>query len=391
MLIYKFLGSGGVMPLPKRYLTSIFIQSGATQFLIDCGEGTQMAASTASIKLFNIDAVFITHFHADHILGLPGLIASLSNNGREKPLFVYGPPDVNAYVTSMLRIISRPTFPIVPVEIKGDMEIKFSDITVKAFGVQHSVPCFGYSFEVSRKPEYKQEVVDRFNLTRAEVTALQNGYTLERNNLVLDVNNLFGENRESIKLVYSTDTGYCRNLIKNCKDATTVILDASYADESQIAKSNDKIADIHMTFKQAAMVAKEANAQQLILTHFSPIIADPTKCLDNARCIFPNTLCAFTGMINEVMYEQNSRNNGIPTIEVKPSVIRDVMTNSASFVIVPNQEILVDTCYLTADGLPDILVSVEQQRYFDDGSICSSSTQQSSLIFYARLIQVLNS
>ena len=389
MLNYKILGSGGVLPLPNRYLTSLFVQNDTTQLLVDCGEGTQTAAHKASVSLFGLDAVLLTHFHADHILGLPGIIATLGNARRTKPLFVFGPKGVHDFVLAVVKILGRSAFPIIPVEISDGDTITIGKMTVRVYSMLHSVTCLGYTFEVVRNPEYRQDIVDRFNLTPLELVILQNGYTIERDSLVLNINNFFGEDREIVKLAYATDTGYFAKLINMCKGATTAILDASYSDESQIAKSNDNAANIHMTFEQAATVAREADVQHLVLTHFSPILTDPNKSISKATNIFERTTCAFVGMGSDDAYGQDCVDKGLPQFETSKAVITDLLSKGSTFVTVDKQAVTHDTCYLTTDGIPVAKVHVDGICGVNHDYVCSDE-KANKLMMFVSLERIVN-
>lgn len=357
---------------------------------MDCGEGTQIAAHRASISLFNLDAVLLTHFHADHVLGLPGVIATLGNAGRTKPLFIIGPDGVRDYVSSIIKILGRSAFLLVPIEIGDKDSITIGKITVTAYSLLHSVMCLGYTFEMIRNPEYKQDIVDRFNLTPTELAVLQNGHMIERDTLVLSINNFFGEDRDVIKIAYATDTGYFAKLINMCKGATTAILDASYSDESQIAKSNENAANIHMTFAQAATVAREAGVNQLVLTHFSPILVDPQKSISNAKEIFEKTTCAFVGMSNEVIYGKGYSDNSLPKFEASKSAIANIINHGSAFITVNKQTISADTAYLTINGEPMVRVHIEGICGLNTDTICSETNAANRLVLFVVLENIIN-
>lgn len=330
MLSYKLLGSGGVMPLPNRYLTALYVQYKTTQVLIDCGENIQTAAKRFDCSLFAVDAIFLTHLHSDHTLGLPGLLTTLNNLGRTKPLIVYGPLGTTALVSKILNLIGKLSFFVYSVEIHQGDTIDFGGLTVEAFKLEHSVLCFGYSVEVVRAPSYNEDVVQKTGLTAAHVAAVQCGYILHYGNLVLSLNNVFGPDRDRKKIVYATDTGYCPALVKGCRDADVAIVEGSYGDASQIPKSMNEN-QIHMTFEQAATAAKEANVKSLILTHFSPTMPDPENYINNARSIFPNTMCAYDGLCNSEDYKQT---DDLHAVTVNLKSLDNVMHTGRGFIMI---------------------------------------------------------
>lgn len=346
-MIYKFLGSGGVCPLPSRHLTSLYVQHNTAQILIDCGEGIQTAAKKYDCTLYNLDAIFISHFHADHTLGLPGLLTTLSNNGRTKPLMIYGPNGVAEMVSKAIRLIYTPNFCVMPIELQPNDTVCLEAMTISPIELEHGVVCYGYAIVVRRPPSYKEEIVQKAGLSSNVIAAAQSGYRIKFNNILLDENRIFGEDRDQKKLIYATDTGYCESLMTSCVDADVAILEGCYGTSAQIPKT-EKAGRIHMTFEQAATIASKAGAKQLILTHFSPTMPNPDMYLQQARNIFPNTVCAYGGMCNFEEYKQSS---SIQIISVSRAVFDGIVRTGRGFVSVPTYSAGdKSACILTASG-----------------------------------------
>lgn len=378
MFTYKFLGSGGVCPLPNRDLTALYVQNQGTSLLIDCGENTQVAAKRSDVSLFNISAILLTHLHADHILGLPGLFSSFAQGNRTKPLVIYGPTGTIPAVSACLKLVSQITFSVLPIEIKAKETISFPDMNVSVIPLQHSITCYGYAITVDRQPAYNANVVEQKGLTSEIVSLLQKGYAIERSNEYIDIQTLFGDIRDTFKLVYATDTGYCNALVNACTDANVAILDASYGDASLIPKDNSKIskkpADIHMTFSQAATVASRANVKNLILTHFTPTMPDPDNYLFNATKIFPNSVCAYTGLGLDDDYASNSNDNDL-VIRVSAVTMNRFLKDSLGVIatrLIAKFEN--NVCCLQDTNGTCVRVQIIKTNYLLNNSFCSYDT-----------------
>lgn len=375
MFTYKFLGSGGVCPLPNRDLTALYVQNQGTSLLIDCGENTQVAAMRSNVSLFNISAIFLTHLHADHILGLPGLFSSFAQGNRTKPLVIYGPAGTIPAVSACLKLVSQITFSVLPIEIKSKETLSFPDMDISVIPLQHSITCYGYAITVDRKPAYDANIVEQKGLTSEIVSLLQKGYAIERDDEYIDIHTLFGDNRDTFKLVYATDTGYCNALVNGCKDANVAILDGSYGDTSLIPRDNSKIskkpADIHMTFSQAATVASKANVKNLILTHFTPTMPNPEDYLFNATKIFPNSVCAYTGLGLDDDYASSTADNDL-VVRVSPRTMNRLRKDSIGIILTR----LIDKfennvcCLQDPDGTC-VKVQIIKTNYLFNNSFCS--------------------
>lgn len=403
MFKYKFLGSGGVCPLPNRGLTALYAQNQGTSFLIDCGENIQAAAKQNNVSLFGITAIFLTHLHADHVLGLPGLLSTLTQMDRKEPLIIYGPSGTVNLLSACLKLIASTSFSVFPIELTPKDVVEFKDLTVSLILLKHSITCYGYSIEVTRRPIYKEDVVKQLQLTPAEVAALQDGYKIKHNEQIMDIHTVFGQDREKFKLVYATDTGYCKELVDGCQDADIAILDGSYGDESLIPASNKEdhkkknfsiaeslqmnqetvpitsnklisaVSGLHMTFAEAATVASQAHVKSLILTHFIPTTTTPEYYLHNATDIFPNTMCAYAGLGTDEAYESLGKSEDIPTLQVPRPTLTAILRDSSGFVLTKNLERFArKECFLECDGLPTVKVQIVKWCYLNNNSICSA-------------------
>lgn len=385
MLIYKFLGSGGVCPQSNRGLTALYVQCNKTSILIDCGESVQVFATKYGISLFGIDALFITHLHADHILGIPGLLATMSNCERRKPLIVYGPPGTMDKIHAMQKLLYSISFRVFVVEIEPEDSVEFTNFTVTAAALQHSVVCYGYSVVVNRPPEYSADVVKKGSLSDAAVSLLQSGCNIEYNGIKLDINAVFGANREFMKLVYATDTGVCNSLIELCADADVAILDGSYGTEDQRPALNTS--EIHMSFAEAATVAKKSGVKKLVLTHFSPSLVAPWIHIANATDIFKNAVCAYGGYFGSIIYGGEEEAN-IPSVDITNRAARGIIHRGYGYVKVCRPFKLEGSrCKLESPRF-SVIASVSDVMYARNGSACKyADAPDVCTLMYVEMLQ----
>lgn len=286
MLDVCLLGCGGMMPLPYRWLTSLMTRFNGSSLLIDCGEGTQIAIKEKGWSFKPIDVICFTHYHGDHISGLPGLLLTMGNADRREPLTLIGPKGLVKVVNSLRIIASELPFEIQCIEIEGaEQTFELDGYRLKAFRVNHNVLCYGYSLEIDR--------AGKFDVTRAEANGipkqywkvLQKGECVELNGNLYTPDMVLGAPRKGIKLTYTTDTRPTDSIRNNAEGSDLFICEGMYGEKEKAAKA---VEYKHMTFTEAAVLAKEANVRQMWLTHYSPSLTKPEEYMDDVRAIFPN-------------------------------------------------------------------------------------------------------
>ena len=268
MLDVCLLGCGGMMPLPYRWLTSLMTRFNGSSLLIDCGEGTQIAIKEKGWSFKPIDVICFTHYHGDHISGLPGLLLTMGNADRREPLTLIGPRGLERVVNALCIIAPELPFEIKYVEIEGaEQTFDLEGYRLKAFRVNHNVLCYGYSLEIDR--------AGKFDVTRAEVNGipkqhwktLQKGESVELDGKIFTPDMVLGAPRKGIKLTYTTDTRPTESIRSNAADSDLFICEGMYGEKEKDAKA---VEYKHMTFTEAADLAKAAKVKEMWLTHYSP-------------------------------------------------------------------------------------------------------------------------
>ncbi|QUO31732.1 ribonuclease Z [Faecalicatena sp. Marseille-Q4148] len=302
MLDVCLLGTGGMMPLPYRWLTALMMRFNGSSLLIDCGEGTQIAIKEKGWSFKPIDVICFTHYHGDHISGLPGLLLTMGNADRKEPLTLIGPRGLERVVNSLRVIAPELPFPIIYKEITEPEQIfEMNGYRLKAFRVNHNVICYGYTLEIDR--------AGKFDVARAEANAipkmfwkhLQKGETVEDAGKVYTPDMVLGPARKGIKLTYTTDTRPTNSIRENAVDSDLFICEGMYGEKE---KAHKAVEYKHMTFYEAAQLAKEAQVKEMWLTHYSPSLAYPEDYMEEVRKIFPEAKAGRDRMSAELGFEE---------------------------------------------------------------------------------------
>lgn len=302
MLDVCLLGTGGMMPLPYRWLTSLMLRYNGTSILIDCGEGTQVAMKEKGWSPKPIDVICFTHYHADHISGLPGMLLTMGNAERTEPLLLIGPKGL-AKVVAALRIIAPELpFEIECREIEGTAQtFEFDGFLIDAFRVQHNVTCYGYSVRVPRAGKFSVEKAKENEIPMSCWNRLQKGETITDGDKVYTPDMVLGDMRKGLKVTYCTDTRPVQSIVDNAKEADLFICEGMYGEADKLNKAKEHK---HMMFSEAAALAKEAGVKELWLTHYSPALTRAEEFIPATREIFENTYPGKDGKSVDLMFEE---------------------------------------------------------------------------------------
>ncbi|QOV19022.1 ribonuclease Z [Blautia liquoris] len=307
MLDVCLLGTGGMMPLPNRWLTSLMTRYNGSNLLIDCGEGTQIAIKEKGWTFKPIDVICFTHYHADHISGLPGLLLTMGNAERTETLTLIGPKGLNRVVSALRVICPELPFPIRCIEIaEREQKFEIDGYHITAYRVNHSVICYGYTIEIPRSGKFDVKRAQAQNIPVKYWNCLQKGETIESDGLTYTPDMVLGDVRKGIKVTYCTDTRPVPVISEHAAGSDLFICEGMYGEPDKDVKAKEYK---HMTFREAASLAKEADVRQMWLTHYSPSLAHPDQYLDSAREIFPETYTAKDGRSVELLFEEGKIEN----------------------------------------------------------------------------------
>lgn len=301
MLDVCLLGTGGMMPLPRRWLTSLMCRFNGSNILIDCGEGTQVAIKQKGWTFKPIDVICITHYHADHISGLPGLLLTMGNAERKEPLTMIGPKGLERVVKALRTIAPELPFEIKFIELtENKQNIQFDEYRINAFKVKHNVVCYGYSIEIDRIGKFNAQKAKRLEIPVQMWNVLQKGNEVTIDGKTYTPDMVMGAARKGLKVTYTTDTRPMEAIVDAAKGADLFICEGMYGEPDKETKA---IEHKHMTFKEAAQLAKRANPKEMWLTHFSPSLVKPAMYMDTVTEIFENAKPGKDGMSVDLMFE----------------------------------------------------------------------------------------
>ena len=302
MVDVGLVGTGGRMPVPRRWLTALMTRYNGSSLLIDCGEGTQVAIKEKGWSFKPIDVICFTHYHGDHISGLPGLLLTMGNADRTEPLTLVGPRGLERVVNALRVIAPELPFEIKFIEItQPEQVIELNGYRITAFKVNHNVLCYGYALEILRQGKFSAERAKEQEIPLKYWNPLQKGQTIEADGITYTPNMVLGPARKGIKLTYTTDTRPTESILRNATGSDLFICEGMYGEDDKADKARGYK---HMTFREAAVLARDAGVEEMWLTHYSPSLVRPDEFMDKVREIFPNAYPGKDGKSIELNFEE---------------------------------------------------------------------------------------
>lgn len=293
------------MPLPYRHLTSVLLRRDGDLFLFDCGEGTQVSLKRLNLKWKKIDAIFISHTHADHVTGLPGMLMLSAQVDRTEPLYIYGPPKVREYVETSRQVLDMYiNYPIIIKEITAPCVVhEGKDFYIRAFPLSHTKTCVGYTLEELDRPgEFNPEKAESLGIPRGPLWGkLQRGEEVtSADGKIIRPGDVMGEKRSGRKFSFVTDTQYLPSIAREVQGSDLLICEGMFADDCEDQAKEKK----HMTARQAATIARDANASRMAMIHYSPRYTDRELdvLLKQAQEVYPKAELTKDRMIFDIPY-----------------------------------------------------------------------------------------
>lgn len=311
MLDVCLMGCGGSIPTPERWLSSLLCRHGGNEIVIDCGEGTQLAMKKAGFAAGKISLILLTHFHADHVSGLPGLLLAMANEGRTEPVTIAGPRGASRIVSSLCVIAQGLPFSVTVHEFPsagGELPAYLFEqgtnsgapMSVRAFAARHSVPTLGYRISLPRAGKFDPERARGSGIPVRYWGVLQRGESVELDGRIYTPDDVLGPPRRGIDISYVTDSRPTETIMSAVADSELLVCEGMFPDE----KRERALKSRHMTAREAATLARDAGAHRLWLTHYSPSVPEPSVCLHEAREVFPSAEAGFDGKAECLSFEE---------------------------------------------------------------------------------------
>ena len=307
MIDVTLIGTAALVPVPNRALTCAHISCSGHTILFDCGEGTQVAARKAGVSLIHVDLIALTHYHGDHIFGLPGLLQTMGSMGRTEPLTIVGPKGIHEELAPIMKLTGWVGYEIRLMQIpEGGIELNSvthgwpNGTRLIPVPTAHRVISQGYVFDLPRAGKFRPEQAKAFNIPPKQWGILQKGSSVFVDGAEIFPDMVMDPPRKGLKVVFSGDTTPCMTLQNAASGADLLISEATYGENDQADRAREYG---HMNFAQAAKLASAAGVKRLWLTHFSQMMEDPQSLLPNAQAYFPDVECGFDGKKITLFFE----------------------------------------------------------------------------------------
>ncbi len=307
MIDITLIGTAALLPIPARALTAVFLSCGGHSILFDCGEGTQTAARKAGVSLMKTDIIALTHYHGDHIFGLPGLLQTMASMARTEPLYITGPAGLEEAMAPILKMTGWTPYEIKFFELQSALRLSeliagwLFEAKLSAFKTEHRVSSQGYCFTLGRAGKFQPERAVALGVPINQWGILQKGQCVQVGDELILPEQVLGAPRRGLKFVFTGDTAPCETLTVAAENADLLICEGTYGENEQ---ANAAIEYGHMNFALAAETAKSANVAQLWLAHFSQMMENPAQYLSNATMIFENTICGYDGLSTTLKFKE---------------------------------------------------------------------------------------
>lgn len=301
MIDLMLLGTGAMVPLPNRWLSCTLARVDGSLILFDCGEGTQITWRNFGWGFKRLDAICLTHHHADHVAGLPGLFHTVANAGRTEPMHIYGPPGTREMVRSLRVIAAELPYAMIVHDILGGEAFDLPGrLRATATWTEHRIPCLAYRCDLPRQPRFDANRASELGVPRHEWSTLQRGEPVTIDRRRIEPEMVLFEVRQGISFGFVTDTRPTATIADVMHGVDLLISEATYALDEHLEQARE---NKHMTFGEAATLAKDAAAGHLWLTHFSPRVEHPEKHRQTAAAIFPAVDIGYTGLRGSLRFE----------------------------------------------------------------------------------------
>ncbi|MCO5215291.1 MAG: ribonuclease Z [Thermomicrobiales bacterium] len=302
MIDVMLLGNGAMVPLPDRYLSATQLRVGSGLHLIDCGEGTQVAMRHHGWGFKRLQSILLTHFHADHVAGLPGLMHTLAHSGKTDRLTIVGPPGTYHIVSGLFVIVGQLPFEIYIQELSdGETTVLDGGVRVTVAEGQHRGPVLAYRFDVDRAPAFLPEEAERLAVPKRMWSALQKGVSVDVDSRLITPDQVLSAPRSGASVGVATDTRPTEAVQGLMRGVDLLISEGTYGDDEDQPKAVERG---HMTFREAATLASEAEVGALWLTHFGAGMPDPGKYVANATGVFPRTWLGYSGLQGTITFDR---------------------------------------------------------------------------------------